>query len=50
MCGACSTHGSYKNAHSNLVGKPEGKRPLGRSRRRGKIILEWIIGKYGEKV
>jgi hypothetical protein len=30
---ACSTHGD-KNAYSILVGKPEGKRPLGRPRRR----------------
>jgi hypothetical protein len=30
---ACSTNGE-KNAYSILVGKPEGKRPLGRQRRR----------------
>jgi hypothetical protein len=29
----CSTHGEKKNAYSILVGKPEGKRPLGRPRR-----------------
>jgi hypothetical protein len=28
-----------------LVGKPEGKRPLSRPRRRGKITLELILGK-----
>ena len=28
-----------------LVGKPEGKRQLGRSRRRWKIILRWIFRK-----
>jgi hypothetical protein len=27
-----------------LVGKPEGRRPLGRPRCRGRIILEWILG------
>jgi len=29
-----------------LVGKPEGRRPLGRSRHRWRIILEWIFGKW----
>jgi hypothetical protein len=29
-----------------LVGKPEGKRPLGRPRRRGGIILGWIFRKW----
>jgi hypothetical protein len=31
---ACSTHGEKRNAYRNLVGKPEGKRPLGRRRHR----------------
>jgi hypothetical protein len=30
----CSKHGAKRNAYRVLVGKPEGKRPLGRSRRR----------------
>jgi hypothetical protein len=34
MCRACSTNGEEKNASRILVGKPEGKRPLGRPRRR----------------
>jgi hypothetical protein len=34
MGGACSTHGKEKNAYNILVGKLEGKRSLGRSRRR----------------
>jgi hypothetical protein len=34
MGGVCSTNGEKKNAYSILVGKPEGKRPLGRHRRR----------------
>jgi hypothetical protein len=29
----CSTHGAKRNAYRILVGKPEGKRPLGRPRR-----------------
>jgi hypothetical protein len=34
MGGACSTNGEKRNAYEILVGKPEGKRPLGRPRRR----------------
>jgi hypothetical protein len=32
MSRACSTNGGKKNAYRILVGKPEGKRPLGRPR------------------
>jgi hypothetical protein len=31
---ACSTNGAKRNAYRVLVGKPEGKRPLERPRRR----------------
>jgi hypothetical protein len=31
---ACRTHGDNRNAYRILVGKPEGKIPLGRPRRR----------------
>jgi len=34
MGGTCSTHGADRRFIQNLVGKPEGKRPLGRTRRR----------------
>jgi hypothetical protein len=34
MGGPCSTNGEKRNAYRLLVGKPEGKRPLGRPRRR----------------
>jgi hypothetical protein len=32
-------------AYSISVGKPEGKRPLGRPRPRCEDILKWILGK-----
>ena len=32
--GTCSTYGERRDAYSVLVGKPEGKRPLGRPRHR----------------
>jgi hypothetical protein len=34
-----------KNAYRILVGKPEGKRPLGRHDVGGWIILKWILEK-----
>jgi hypothetical protein len=48
---ACSTNGEKKNAYRILAGKPEGKRPLGRLRRRWvdniKINVSYMIGWYG---
>jgi hypothetical protein len=35
--------GEKRNAYRLLVGKPEGKRPLGRPRRRWWIMLRWIF-------
>jgi hypothetical protein len=32
--GTCGTHGGGRGVYRVLVGKPEGKRPLGRPRRR----------------
>jgi hypothetical protein len=41
--------GETRNAHNILVGKPEGKRPLERTRRRWedniKMELKWKLGK-----
>jgi hypothetical protein len=34
MGGACCTNGEKRNANRVLVGKPEGKRPLGKPRGR----------------
>jgi hypothetical protein len=45
---ACNTNGAKRNAYMILMGKPEGKRPLGSPRRRWVnsiiIILEWEDG------
>jgi hypothetical protein len=40
---ACSTNGPKKNACMILVGKPEGKGPLGRPRCSGWRISKWIL-------
>ena len=37
--------GEDRGVHRVLVGKPEGKRPLVRPRRRWRIILRWIFRK-----
>jgi hypothetical protein len=43
--GSCSTNGKKRNPYRLLVGKPEGKRPLGRPRRRwvDNTVLGWIL-------
>jgi hypothetical protein len=40
---AGSMHGEKRNAYRVFVGKPEGKRPLGRLEADGRIILKWIL-------
>jgi hypothetical protein len=51
MGSACSTNGEKRNANRVLVGKPEGKRQLGRPKRRWmnniKIELGDGMGRYG---
>jgi hypothetical protein len=42
---ACSTNRAKRNAYRILVGKPEGKRPLGRPRRQW---MDNIKMKFGE--
>jgi hypothetical protein len=49
MSGECSTHGRDEKSLKILVGKPEGKRPLGRLGVGGKIILELILGNRVER-
>jgi hypothetical protein len=43
----CAGHmarmGEKRNVYRLLVGTPDGKRPLGRPRRSGWIILSWIL-------
>jgi hypothetical protein len=41
----CSTHGEKLNKCMVSVEEAEGKRPLGRLRRRWEIILKWIFEK-----
>jgi hypothetical protein len=38
--------GEGRNAYRILVGRSEGRRPLGRPSRRGRIILKWIFKKW----
>jgi hypothetical protein len=45
MGGACRADGEGRGVYRVLVGKPEGKRPLGRLRHRWGIILRWIFRK-----
>jgi len=45
MGGACGVYGGGKRHVQGFVGKPEGKRPLGRPRRSW-IILSWIFRKW----
>jgi hypothetical protein len=42
---SCSTYGERRGVYSLLVGKPEGKRPLGRTRSRFGDSMKWISWK-----
>jgi hypothetical protein len=46
MGGACSTYGERIVAYRVLVGKPEGKKPLGRPKRRWEDNIKWIFKKW----
>ena len=35
-----------RSAFTIVTGKPKGRRPLGRPRRRWETLLEWILKKY----
>jgi hypothetical protein len=43
---ACSAYGERRGVYRVLVGKTEGKRPLGRKGLDGRIILRWIYRKW----
>jgi hypothetical protein len=47
MGGACSTNGKKRKAYRLLAGKPEGRRPLGRPRRRWLDNIKMDIGEIG---
>jgi hypothetical protein len=47
---AVACMGETRNANKIFVGKPEGKRPLQKLGADGKIILEWMSEKWGEKL
>jgi hypothetical protein len=47
MDGTCSRNGEKRNACELLVGKPEGKRPLGRPRRRWVDNIGMDLGEVG---
>jgi hypothetical protein len=46
MGGACSSDGEGIGVYRVLVGKPEGKRPLGRPGAGGRIIFRWVFRKW----
>jgi len=41
------TQSENKNEQRVFMGKPEGKRQPRRPRYRWRLILKWILGKYG---
>jgi hypothetical protein len=45
----CSEHGEMRNKYTIFAGKPEGKRPLGRPKIDGRIILN-VIRETGVEV
>jgi hypothetical protein len=47
MGGAYSTNWEKRNAYRLLVGKPEGRRPLGRPRRRWVNNINMHLGEVG---
>jgi len=47
--GACSMHWDRREIHTDMVGKPKGKRALGRRKRRKIITLKCILKKLDGK-
>jgi len=50
MGGACGSYWEGRGVYRVPLGKPEGKRPLGRPRHRWEIILRWIFRNWEEVV
>jgi len=46
MVGACSTYGKRRGLY-RVMGKPEGKRPLGRPRRRWENNIKVVLQEVG---
>jgi hypothetical protein len=44
---ACGTHGRERNVYKVLVGKPEGKRPLGGPRRKWEDAIRMELREIG---
>jgi hypothetical protein len=44
---ACSKNGKKRNAYRILVGKPEGKKPLGRPKRRWEYCIKMSLREIG---
>jgi hypothetical protein len=47
MGGACGAHGEVRGAYSILVGRPGGRRPLGRLRRRWEGNIKMDLREIG---
>jgi len=47
MGGACSAYGEKRGVHRVFVGIPEGKRPLGRTRRRWEDNIKMDLQEVG---
>jgi hypothetical protein len=43
----CGTHGDWERCLQGLVGRPKGKRPLGRPRRRWEDNIKMDLGEIG---
>ena len=50
MGGACSAYGEKRGVYMVLAGKPEGKRPLGRPRRRWEFNIKIVLQELGCEV
>jgi hypothetical protein len=47
MGGACGSHGEVRGAYNILVGRPEGRRQLGRPRRRWEDNIRMYLREIG---